>query len=246
MKLKVLNSRSQGNCYILYNDTSALIIEAGVPYKEIQKALGFEISKIIGVLISHEHGDHSSKAVDFVNRGHNIYASLGTLQALNIDYYKLSFPIKAKTSFNIEEFKVLPFDIVHDAAEPFGYLIRHEEMGTCLFLTDSHYSPFKFPGLTQVMVECNYDQQILDENILNGRLPVVVRKRTMESHISIQTCKELLKANDLSKVQNIVLLHLSDGNSNARQFKDEIQGITGKRTFIAEKGLDIDFNINPF
>lgn len=55
MKLKVLGSGSSGNCYILENDTEALIIEAGVPFMEVKKALDFNISKIQGVVISHEH-----------------------------------------------------------------------------------------------------------------------------------------------------------------------------------------------
>lgn len=55
MKLKVLGSGSSGNCYILENDTEALIIEAGVPFMEVKKALNFDIRKIQGVVISHEH-----------------------------------------------------------------------------------------------------------------------------------------------------------------------------------------------
>ncbi len=55
MKLKVLGSGSSGNCYILHNETEALIIEAGFPFMEVKKALDFNISKIQGVVISHEH-----------------------------------------------------------------------------------------------------------------------------------------------------------------------------------------------
>ena len=55
MKLTVLNSNSRGNCYVLQNDTEALIIECGVRLSAVKKALNFNISKIRGVLISHEH-----------------------------------------------------------------------------------------------------------------------------------------------------------------------------------------------
>lgn len=55
MKLKVLGSGSSGNCYILENDSEALIIEAGVPIMETKKALDFNIRKVRGVVISHEH-----------------------------------------------------------------------------------------------------------------------------------------------------------------------------------------------
>ena len=56
MLLKCVNSGSQnGNCYILENDTEALILDAGVRYKDVLKALGYNISKVKEVLLSHEH-----------------------------------------------------------------------------------------------------------------------------------------------------------------------------------------------
>lgn len=55
MYLKCLGSSSSGNCYILENENEALIIEAGINLSEVKKALNFNISKIRGVLISHEH-----------------------------------------------------------------------------------------------------------------------------------------------------------------------------------------------
>lgn len=55
MKLQVLGSSSAGNGYIIGNDNEVIVIEAGIKLKEIKKALDFNISKIRGVLISHEH-----------------------------------------------------------------------------------------------------------------------------------------------------------------------------------------------
>ena len=55
MELKVLGSGSSGNCYILENDNEALIIEAGLPFMEVKKALNFNVMKIKAVLVSHTH-----------------------------------------------------------------------------------------------------------------------------------------------------------------------------------------------
>ena len=55
MYLTCLGSSSNGNCYILQNEDEALILEAGMPFKEVKKALDFNISKVRGVCISHEH-----------------------------------------------------------------------------------------------------------------------------------------------------------------------------------------------
>lgn len=55
MRLKVLASGSKGNCYILQSPTGSLLIEAGIPWKEIQKGLDFDLRQVVGCLISHEH-----------------------------------------------------------------------------------------------------------------------------------------------------------------------------------------------
>ena len=59
MKLRVLGSGSSGNCYVLENETEALIIEAGIPFMEVKKILNFNVRKIAGVVVSHSHGDHA-------------------------------------------------------------------------------------------------------------------------------------------------------------------------------------------
>lgn len=56
MKIKVLSSSSNGNCYILQSlQNESLIIEAGVPWKEILKELDYDLKGVVGCLISHEH-----------------------------------------------------------------------------------------------------------------------------------------------------------------------------------------------
>jgi phosphoribosyl 1,2-cyclic phosphodiesterase len=57
MKLSVLASGSKGNCYCLENANECLIIEAGIPFLSVKKHLTFDVLKIVGVLVSHEHFD---------------------------------------------------------------------------------------------------------------------------------------------------------------------------------------------
>ena len=83
------------------------------------------------------------------------------------------------------------------------------------------------------MVECNYAMDILEDNVRRGLVPEVLRRRLLTSHFSLENVKEFLKANDLSKVQEIHLFHLSDGNSDADRFKREIMELTGKPVYIA-------------
>ena len=56
MFMKVLGSSSSGNCYLLDSGKEVLVIEAGVPFADVKEAIGYQTSKIVGVLSSHEHG----------------------------------------------------------------------------------------------------------------------------------------------------------------------------------------------
>ena len=247
MDLICLGSSSSGNCYILQNQNEALVIEAGVSLKDVKKAVNFNISKVVGCMVSHEHGDHAKYVKDFLKARINVWMSEETLR--NVKYDKsdfLPFFAESGSKIKIGGFTVLPFGVKHDAAEPLGFLIKHEEIGLLLFITDSFYVPYTFTGLTNIMIECNYRMDLLQEGIQSGRIPNKLRDRTLESHMSIDTCRKALLANDLSKVNNIILLHLSDGNSNAEEFKEDIRLATGKRVHIAEKGLNIKLNKHPF
>lgn len=63
MELKVLGSSSSGNCYIIDNGKEALILEAGVRFQEVKKALGYNLRKVVGCLITHRHQDHAKYIV---------------------------------------------------------------------------------------------------------------------------------------------------------------------------------------
>ncbi|RYZ52902.1 MAG: hypothetical protein EOP49_08515 [Sphingobacteriales bacterium] len=104
-----------------------------------------------------------------------------------------------------------------------------------------------FRGLNNIIVECNYSQEILDQKLADGATTDFLRNRIFKSHMNLATCKDLLRANNLTNVNNIVLIHLSDSNSNAKQFQAEITACTGKKVYVAEAGMVIPhFNKQPF
>jgi len=244
MKLKVLGSSSKGNCYLLESSDSALIIECGIRFKEVQKLIDFKVSKIHGALVSHSHEDHSKYIKSFLDYGISVYTGYETIKAKKLKHHRL-IPVSSKLLFEIGNFKIKPFDLKHDVP-CLGFLVSNKESGTIVFITDTHYVPYKFPNLNNILIECNYSDKILDHNIFSGKLNSKVRNRVVKSHISLDVCKGFLKANDLTNVNNIILLHLSDGNSNAKEFKEDIEGLTGKSTYIADHGLEINIDRTPF
>jgi phosphoribosyl 1,2-cyclic phosphodiesterase len=232
IEIKPLASSSAGNCYMVTDGKTNLMLECGLRFKDIQRGLNFQMSSIAGCLLSHEHGDHGKSVKDVMKAGIDIYASNGTLGALGISGHR-AIPIESKKQFTIGSWTILPFDVQHDVAEPLGFLLSNTVGEKLVFITDSYYCRYKFSGLTHIMLETNYSLRILDENIADGRVPSGMKNRLIKSHFSLENAKDFLRANDLSKVQEIWLLHLSDTNSDEALFKREIQELTGKLVFIA-------------
>jgi phosphoribosyl 1,2-cyclic phosphodiesterase len=240
MKLKVIGSGSRGNCYIFQNNAEALILEAGVNISEIKKALHFSFQTVVAAVVSHEHLDHSKSIADLIQMGVDVYTSRGTMRALElpVNHHRLH-TIKEGEVFQAGNFKIMPFAIQHDCAEPLGFIINHAETGNVLFITDSFYVKDRFKNIHNILIEANFCQTIIDKKVAAGASPEFLRNRIFKSHMSLATCKQTLLANDLSKVRNIVLIHLSDSNSDAARFKKEIEAITGKVVHIAENGYAI-------
>lgn len=247
MELKILGSSSAGNCYVFDNGKEALVVECGIPFKEVKKVVDFDISRIVGCLISHEHGDHAKEVQKFIDARIPVYMSNGTAESLflNKNNHLLTTMIDCGV-YHIHNFTIQAFSVQHDCAEPFGFLIHHPEMGMVLFATDTYYLAYTFKNLNNILIECNYQFEILEENIATGRVSEATRDRTIKSHMSFDTCKETLLANDLSDMNNIVLIHLSNGNSNACEFQKGIHEATGKTVHVADKGMTLNFNKTPF
>lgn len=228
-----LASGSRGNCYHITDGSTPLLLECGIKYKDIQKRLNFRASEIAACLVSHEHKDHSKAVPDMMRAGVDCYMSAGTAEALGLNGHRVRV-VKALEQFTIGAWTVLPFDAVHDAKEPLGFLLATRG-AKLLYLTDSAYCKYRFNGLTHILIECNHAADILNENVESGAVPAAMRRRVMRSHMSLSTVKGFLKANSLSAVREIHLLHLSDANSDAQQFENEIRSLTGKPVYVAEK-----------
>jgi phosphoribosyl 1,2-cyclic phosphodiesterase len=242
MKLKVINSNSKGNCYVLTsNDGSMLLIECGVHIDKIKQAVNFDLNAIVGCILSHSHQDHCKSAEQLTQLGINIYTSPCTKQSLKFESRNV-IAVPNLKNFKIGDFTIKPFDCKHDV-EIFGFLIHHEEMGMMLFMTDTYYCEYVFNDLNNIIIEANYCENILNDKTNNNGF---VRDRVIQSHMSLQTCIKTLGDYNLRDVNNIVVIHLSDSNSDEKLFYDEIKKATGKNIHIADSGMEINLDITPF
>lgn len=246
MKLKVLASGSKGNCYLLQSPTGSLLLEAGIPLREIKKGLNFDLSGVLGCLVTHAHKDHSKAIVDVMKAGIDCYMSVGTADELGVEFYYRAHKLLG-VQFSIGDFMILPFPTEHDCPGSLGFLIQYKPTKEkLLFITDSYYSKYKFSGLNYILIECNYIKETLDENIEAGRINPAMKPRLLKSHFSLDHVLDFLKANDLSQCREIILLHLSDANSDAKRMIREIEDLTDITPKVAEPGLEVELELYPY
>lgn len=243
MKLKIIETGSNGNSYLLKGRNEELLIECGVNINTIKKALDFDYSKLQGCLVTHRHSDHAKSLFEVMSLGIECYAAKDVFD--NIKSHARSNIVEEKKVFKIGNFRIMAFSVKHDVP-CFGYLIDHPESGKILFLTDTYYCSYKFPGLNNIIIEANYSKAIIDRNFANGSINEVVKNRIQKSHFSLENCLDMLSKNDLTAVNNIVLIHLSNGNSNEREFVKSVTDQTLKTVSAGVNGLEINFNKTPF
>lgn len=241
MKLHILESGSKANGYVIENENEALIIEAGVPVERVVKALNYK-NIVCGVLVTHEHGDHSQYAGLYSSR-FPLFATSGTLQALSISNGKV---LEYETSYKIGNFTVLPFATKHDAVEPCGFLIYHKECGNILFATDTYLIPVEVVGLNHLIMECNYCEQLLEDNFVNDKIDKTQYLRVIQSHMALETCVKYVELYKKNTIDNIILIHGSSRNSDRQLITKSFQERTGYTPIFAESDKIVNIDKIPF
>ena len=220
MEFKSYASSSSGNAYSVSDGETMLLLECGLTYKKLQKAVGFELSKISACLVTHCHTDHAKCVKDLIKRGVPVYMSQGTAEALEIECAEL---IEHMEQFTIGTFDCISFDVFHDAKEPIGFLIKSRIDGDIfVFATDTVNLRYKFPGLKLLAIEANFDPEILARC---ERMPDKVKHRIENSHMSIDVLCDYLRTMDLSQCREVHLLHLSDSTSHEGHFVNKVRRV---------------------
>jgi len=103
---------------------------------------------------------------------------------------------------------------------------------------------YRYLHRADILIEANYSDELLAQAIEEGITRSAMRPRLLQSHMELSTTIQALKAQDLSRVQEIVLLHLSSGHADPDQFQDAVQRATAIPTYIASTGFHLDLH-NP-
>lgn len=225
MKFIQYYSGSAGNLYVVVaNNGRRLIIDPGVTWKKLQRALAYDLSNIDGALCSHEHNDHSKAARDVLRAGIGVYASRGTLEAVGISDHRKAHSFDDCNRLIVKGFDVMCFEAHHDAAEPLLYVIRSGDE-CLLFATDTSHIKQRFNiPFSIIAIECSYDIGILQGRVESRDINQTLAERLLTSHQEKQTAmKYLVNYCDLSRCREIHLLHLSNDNIDKEQAKKDFE-----------------------
>lgn len=229
MEIKVIASGSSGNATYISDGVTALLLDAGIAVSKLQIV---RLSTVHGCLVTHSHKDHSLAAEALAKRGIDVYSSAGTFDDLKLSGHRFH-AVKDGEIFDIGTFTVRPFNVIHDAPEPLGYLMLSNATGEkLLWFSDTGLLPNPFTGLTHIIAECNHGDYELLKSVSNGVITPELAKRIVKYHISVERLIIFLKACDLSRLKEIHLAHLSDNNSDEERFKREVQRICGVPVYV--------------
>lgn len=213
MRFISLASSSKGNCYIVSDGSTQLMIEAGISEREIKKRIAAagcgKLSEISAALITHSHKDHSRACRQLLDNGMTVYASQGTADEIGDERPEI---VKHGELFRVGSFDIMPFNTFHNTREPLGYLIKSRRTREkLLFAIDTVNMYCIVPELDYIAIECNYI-----ESKLAGctKLHDKVREHIANTHLELGTLLRYMKKLDLSKVKKVYLTHLSGSHSS--------------------------------
>lgn len=218
MRFTPIASSSAGNAYLVQDGACSVLLECGINMKRLRQGTSYQVSRLAGCLLTHEHNDHAGHAGKLARLGVQVWASPGTCKALGQEGI-IPFCLPAGRNmgppFQVGTFTVVPFRTFHDAAEPVGYLLRDSGGEVLVFATDTAGLAYQFGKVTILALEANYDDELI---ALSRAIPEERRKRVRNSHMEINRLCSYLQTLDLSACRELWLLHLSDASSNEGRF----------------------------
>ena len=222
MHFSVLASGSTGNAFFVETEDQSFLVDAGLSGKALEglfSDIGRDMSKLSGILVTHEHSDHI-KGLGVVARKHKlpIYANANTWNAMERNIGMI--PIEQKFHFEMEQIKTFgsldieSFGVSHDAAEPMFYTFHHDGKKVVL-ITDTGYVSDRVKGIISnaeaYIFESNHDVSMLRM----GRYPWSIKRRILSDvgHVSNEDAALAMSEVAGDRTKSIYLAHLSLDNN---------------------------------
>ncbi len=227
MNIKTIASSSSGCLYIVESNGYQLLIEAGVSLKKIRQALDFDLSKVVGCIVSHEHADHSGFLPNIeAQTAIPIWCSETVKTKYNLS---TSQNIKNRVTVYPLGFAVLCIELDHDVL-CYGFIIWSEGK-TLFYCSDTGSLPnISLKGLTHLMIESNHSM----ETLINSEQNKELIRRIAANHLDIDQAVEFAVKHKKS-LEEVHLIHLSSVHGQDEQFKNLMASAVGVPVYVSEK-----------
>lgn len=219
-------SGSTGNCYLLeLASGQQIVIDPGVPWRKLQKALDHKLDRVECCLASHFHGDHCKAVPDLLKAGIPVYASEPTLTALGVQDHHNAHFLSAGCPEFIGRTSVYAFPTEHDCDGSLGFIVRdNDTKESLLFATDTAMIKhlFAYP-FDIIVIECSYHPDILQKRVDEKTIDESLAKRLLDSHMSFDITLSYLKRCNLSRCKEIHIIHCSKENLDMERARKQIE-----------------------
>lgn len=225
MEVITLQSGSSGNCVFVRSGDTRVLFDAGISGSKAEFRLaefGYDIRDCQAVVLSHEHCDHISGVGVFHRKfGLPVYATMRTWNATRAKPSTGCIGIPnhfvSGQPFQIGSLRIEPFGTPHDAIDGVCFAIEDVHSGQRFGLLTDLGHVFKglqnvIGGLDAVLIESNYDDQMLQQGPYPERLKNRISGK--RGHISNEDAAELLCKVDARWLQWVCLGHLSAQNNS--------------------------------
>ncbi len=220
MRICSLASSSKGNCHLVYNDSEILLVDMGITLKDLEEKIArlkLNMSNIIGVIISHEHSDHTKGLLSLV-RKYNVpvYCHYDTAGKV-IEKCKISSLCVVRfkeMKFSVGSFGVEPFRVCHDVC-CVGFNI-YENKSKISIVTDLGHTTSDIVARLYdsrlVILEANHDEKMV---LASTKYPPVLKNRILGNygHLSNTSSAKVIAELAQHGVKQILLAHLSEENN---------------------------------
>jgi phosphoribosyl 1,2-cyclic phosphodiesterase len=221
MRFASLGSGSSGNCMVIEQASTRLLLDCGFGVKETLARLGrlaLAPDQITGILVTHEHDDHAKGAFKLAEKlGVPVWLSHGTRMMSERYLPKAATQINVVDShcpFEIDDIQITPYPVPHDAREPtqFTFSDGCHKLGvlTDVGASTPHIESI-LSGCDALVLECNHDLTMLEQ----GPYSYALKKRVGGNlgHLDNDSAAKLLAKLDNRKLKHIVAAHLSAKNN---------------------------------
>ncbi len=236
--LFVLGSGSKGNCIAVRHRDQTLLIDAGFSGKEIERRsaqVNLDLSQVVAIAVTHEHGDHSSGLARLARRLRvPVVASPGTWERLGRRAGGAEYlPLGLTGRVDVGRFTVAGCLTSHDASEPLAFAVTAEDGTTVGVAYDvgrvTGGLRYLLRGMNALVMEANHDEV----RLRLSHYPPSVQHRIAGSggHLSNRAAAELLGELTHPGLRVVVLAHLSESCNTAADARAAVEPVLGAAGF---------------